>query len=88
VLWLLLCVVSELRAHLRSPRCGGVQEPILFDLSISDNIRFGKLDATDEEIVEVGPYSSASFTLVPFPLLLLRPSSSFAPFPRPCSSVT
>lgn len=29
------------------------QEPQLFDLSISDNIRFGKLDATEEEIIYV-----------------------------------
>jgi ATP-binding cassette subfamily B (MDR/TAP) protein 8 len=26
------------------------QEPVLFDTSIRDNIRFGRLDATDEEI--------------------------------------
>jgi ABC-type transport system involved in cytochrome bd biosynthesis fused ATPase/permease subunit len=29
------------------------QEPQLFDLSITENIRFGKLDATEEEIIDV-----------------------------------
>ncbi len=36
--------------HLRTSIGLVSQEPLLFDLTIADNIRFGKLDATDEEV--------------------------------------
>lgn len=35
------------------------QEPLLFDLTIADNIRFGKLDATDEEVMEAAKKANA-----------------------------
>ncbi|KJE88541.1 multidrug resistance protein 1a [Capsaspora owczarzaki ATCC 30864] len=38
--------------HLRSQLGLVSQEPVLFGTSIEENIRYGKLDATDEEIVE------------------------------------
>ncbi len=35
------------------------QEPILFTTSIKENIRLGRLDATDEEIVEAAKQANA-----------------------------
>lgn len=35
------------------------QEPVLFSTTIGDNIRYGKPDATDEEIVSAAKYSGA-----------------------------
>ena len=40
------------------------QEPILFSTSIKENIRLGRLDATDEEIIEASKNANAhSFTM-------------------------
>lgn len=35
------------------------QEPILFACSISDNIKFGKEDATDDEVIEAAKQANA-----------------------------
>ena len=35
------------------------QEPVLFDTTIAENICFGKLDATDEEIVQAAKSTNA-----------------------------
>ena len=35
------------------------QEPVLFDATIAENIRFGKLDATHEEIVQAAKSANA-----------------------------
>ncbi len=35
------------------------QEPILFSTSIKENIRLGRLDATDEEIIEASKNANA-----------------------------
>ena len=36
-----------------------MQEPILFNWSIKDNIKFGKLDATDEEVYKAALAANA-----------------------------
>jgi ABC-type multidrug transport system fused ATPase/permease subunit len=36
-----------------------LQEPLLFSMSIRDNLRYGRLDATDEEIVEAARAANA-----------------------------
>jgi ABC-type multidrug transport system fused ATPase/permease subunit len=36
-----------------------LQEPLLFSMSIADNIRYGRLDATDEEVVEAARSAGA-----------------------------
>ena len=38
------------KANLREQMAFVLQDPFLFEMSIKDNIRYGKLDATDEEI--------------------------------------
>lgn len=43
------------------------QEPLLFDLTISDNIRFGKLDATDEEVIEAAKKANAHNFIMSLP---------------------
>ena len=55
--------VSDLR------KCIGVvsQEPILFDATIEDNIRYGKPDATFEEIVEAAISANAHDFIMSFP---------------------
>jgi len=55
--------VRDLRA------CIGVvsQEPLLFDTTIEDNIRYGKPDATFEEIVKAAESANAHDFIVSFP---------------------
>jgi len=50
-------------------RCIGVvsQEPILFDSTIEDNIRYGKPDASFEEIVEAAAAANAHDFIMSFP---------------------
>ena len=43
------------------------QEPILFDLSIRDNISYGKKDASEEEIIAAAKLASADQFILDFP---------------------
>lgn len=43
------------------------QEPILFATSILENIRYGKPDATDEEIIEASKQANAHDFIDNFP---------------------
>ena len=43
------------------------QEPVLFNMSIRENIRFGKEDATDEEIKEACKEANAWDFISSFP---------------------
>ncbi len=47
------------KASLRSQMAFVLQEPFLFEMSIKENIRYGKLDATDEEIYEAAKKANA-----------------------------
>ena len=43
------------------------QEPVLFARSILDNIRYGKQDATDDEVLEAAKKANAHEFIVDFP---------------------
>ncbi|MER2126452.1 ABC transporter ATP-binding protein [Solibacillus sp. FSL H8-0523] len=47
------------KAHLREQMAFVLQDPFLFEMTIRDNIRYGKLDATDEEIVDAAKKANA-----------------------------
>lgn len=47
------------KAHLREQMAFVLQDPFLFEMSIKDNIRYGKLQATDEEIIEAAKKANA-----------------------------
>ena len=47
------------RETLRQQIAFVLQDPFLFEASVSDNIRYGKLDATDEEVVEAAKGANA-----------------------------
>ena len=52
--------ISELpRKTLRSQTAFVLQDPFLFEASVYENIRYGKLDATDEEVVEAAKKANA-----------------------------
>lgn len=52
--------IDELpRATLRSQTAFVLQDPFLFESSVRENIRYGKLDATDEEIEEAAKKANA-----------------------------
>ncbi len=52
--------IRELGLHsLRSQLSLVLQEPLLFSGSIADNIRYGRLEATDEEVVEAARAANA-----------------------------
>lgn len=52
--------IEELpRATLRSQTAFVLQDPFLFESSVRENIRYGKLDATDEEIEEAAKKANA-----------------------------
>ncbi|CAF4416618.1 unnamed protein product, partial [Adineta steineri] len=55
--------VTWLRSHI------GIvsQEPILFDGSIEENIRLGKLDATDDEVIAAAKLANAHNFIMDFP---------------------
>ncbi|WP_431028861.1 ABC transporter ATP-binding protein [Lysinibacillus sp. LZ02] len=52
-------VRSIARQTLRSQMAFVLQDPFLFEATVYDNIRYGKLDATDEEIVEAAKKANA-----------------------------
>lgn len=47
------------KANLREQMAFVLQDPFLFEMSIKDNIRYGKLDATDAEIIEAAKKANA-----------------------------
>lgn len=47
------------KATLREQMAFVLQDPFLFEMSIKDNIRYGRLNATDEEIVEASKKANA-----------------------------
>ncbi|MBD8033471.1 MULTISPECIES: ABC transporter ATP-binding protein [Solibacillus] len=47
------------KASLRSQMAFVLQDPFLFEMTIKENIRYGKLDATDEEIYEAAKKANA-----------------------------
>ena len=52
--------ISELpRQTLRSQMAFVLQDPFLFEATVFDNIRYGKLDATDEEIIAAAKKANA-----------------------------
>ena len=52
--------ISELpRKTLRSQTAFVLQDPFLFEATVFENIRYGKLDATDEEIIEAAKKANA-----------------------------
>lgn len=52
--------ISELpRKTLRSQTAFVLQEPFLFEATVLENIRYGKLDATDEEVMEAAKKANA-----------------------------
>lgn len=59
--------VSWLRSHI------GIvsQEPVLFTGSIEDNIRFGKSDATDEEVQNAAKMANAHDFIMDFPEVII-----------------
>lgn len=46
-------------ATLRSQMAFVLQDPFLFEATVFDNIRYGKLDATDEEVIEAAKKANA-----------------------------
>lgn len=52
--------LSDLNVHWLRDQIGIVsQEPILFGVSIADNIRYGREDITNEELIEAAIKASA-----------------------------
>ncbi|CAM3139085.1 ABC transporter ATP-binding protein [Filibacter tadaridae] len=52
--------ISELpRKTLRGQTAFVLQDPFLFEASVFENIRYGKLDATDEEVIEAAKKANA-----------------------------
>lgn len=55
------------RETLRSQMAFVLQDPFLFEASVYNNIRYGKLDATDEEIVEAAKKANAHDFIMKLP---------------------
>lgn len=52
--------ISDLpRSTLRSQTAFVLQDPFLFEATVMENIRYGKLDATDEEVIEAAKRANA-----------------------------
>ena len=52
--------ISDLpRQTLRSQTAFVLQDPFLFEATVFENIRYGKLDATDEEVIDAAINSNA-----------------------------
>ena len=47
------------RQTLRSQTAFVLQDPFLFEATVRENIRYGKLDATDEEVIEAAKKANA-----------------------------
>lgn len=55
------------RETLRSQMAFVLQDPFLFEASVFDNIRYGKLDATDEDIIEAAKKANAHDFIMKLP---------------------
>lgn len=55
------------KASLRGQMAFVLQDPFLFEMSIRDNIRYGKLNATDEEIIEAAKKANAHDFIMKLP---------------------
>ncbi|MGM9950296.1 MAG: ABC transporter ATP-binding protein, partial [Lysinibacillus sp.] len=60
-------VRSIARQTLRSQMAFVLQDPFLFEASVYENIRYGKLDATDEEVVEAAKKANAHDFIMKLP---------------------
>ncbi len=58
---------SIARETLRSQMAFVLQDPFLFEASVYNNIRYGRLDATDEEIVEAAKKANAHDFIMKLP---------------------
>ncbi|EGA89960.1 ABC transporter ATP-binding protein [Planococcus donghaensis MPA1U2] len=54
-----LPIASMPRETLRKQLAFVLQDPFLFEATVSENIRYGKLDATDEEVIEAAKGANA-----------------------------
>ncbi|MEG0438014.1 MAG: ABC transporter ATP-binding protein [Solibacillus sp.] len=52
-------IESISKASLREQMAFVLQDPFLFEMSIKENIRYGRLDATDEEVMEAAKKANA-----------------------------
>ncbi|MEK4426054.1 ABC transporter ATP-binding protein [Solibacillus sp. FSL K6-1523] len=52
-------IESISKASLREQMAFVLQDPFLFEMSIKENIRYGRLDATDEEVIEAAKKANA-----------------------------
>ncbi len=60
--------ISELpRQTLRSQTAFVLQDPFLFEMSVKENIRYGKLNATDEEIIKAAKEANAHDFIMKLP---------------------
>ncbi|CAL8106449.1 unnamed protein product [Calicophoron daubneyi] len=60
--------LRELDLHWYRSKVGFVQqEPVLFSGTIAENIRMGKLDATDDEVIEAAKLANAHHFIMKFP---------------------
>lgn len=55
------------RSTLRSQMAFVLQDPFLFEVSVMENIRYGRLDASDEEVVEAAKKANAHDFIVKLP---------------------
>ena len=60
-------VRSIARQTLRSQMAFVLQDPFLFEANVYENIRYGKLDATDEEVVEAAKMANAHDFIMKLP---------------------
>ncbi len=60
--------IDELpRKTLRSQTAFVLQDPFLFEMSVKENIRYGKLDATDQEIIKAAQEANAHDFIMKLP---------------------
>ncbi|WP_313894226.1 ABC transporter ATP-binding protein [Psychrobacillus sp.] len=60
--------IEELSRHtLRSQTAFVLQDPFLFEMNVRENIRYGKLNATDEEIIEAAKQANAHEFIMKLP---------------------
>lgn len=62
--------------HLRSHIGVVSQEPVLFEGSISENIKLGNVDATEEEIIEAAKVANAHHFVQELPEVFLESQST------------
>ena len=55
------------RKTLRSQMAFVLQDPFLFEMTVMENIRYGKLDATDEEVMEAAKQANAHDFIMKLP---------------------